>query len=146
MPDPLLFLAFPGLADDDPLVAESADPNYNCVAWAVGVTDAWWWPCEADAHWPEGVADVLSLEAMVAALGTEGYLPCPDGVPEDGFEKAAIYCRNQLPTHVARQLANGRWSSKLGRDCLVSHATPGGVESAVYGRVELYLRRLRRSD
>jgi hypothetical protein len=64
-----------------------------------------------------------------------------DGGYEPGFEKAAVYARSGVPTHVARQLVGGRWSSKLGRDCTVSHATPSGVEGLVYGSVAVYLRR-----
>jgi len=111
------------------------------VAWAVGVTDAVWWPADPDGYWPPGVSDELTVAAVVAALATTGYAPCSDGVYEPGFEKAAVYARDGVPMHVARQLSGGLWSSKLGRDCLVSHATPGGVEGVVYGSVVIYLRR-----
>jgi hypothetical protein len=39
---PVLLAAFPDLESDDPVVTHPADRGYNCVAWAVGVTDAWW--------------------------------------------------------------------------------------------------------
>jgi hypothetical protein len=122
-------------------VIHPPDPAYNCVAWAVGVTDAVWWPADPDGYWPPRVADELTVAAMADALATVGYTPCADGGHESGFEKAAVYARGGVATHVARQLADGRWSSKLGRDCTVSHTTPGGVEGAVYGSVAVYLRR-----
>ena len=81
------------------------------------------------------------VDAVVAALATVGYVPCVDDGYEPGFEKAAVYARSGLPTHAARQLADGRWSSKMGQDCTVSHATPSGVEGLVYGSVVAYLRR-----
>ncbi len=105
------------------------------------MTDAIWWPADPDGYWPPGVPDELTVDAVAAGLGTVGYAPCPDGGQEPGFEKAAVYARGGVPTHVARQAAGGLWSSKLGRDCTVSHATPGGVEGPVYGKVVLYLRR-----
>jgi hypothetical protein len=138
---PVLLTAFPDLDADGGVVIHAADPTYNCVASAAGVTDALWWPADPDGYWPPGVPDELTMAAVAAALGTVGYAPCADGGYEPGFEKAAVYARGGIPTHVARQPAGGRWSSKLGRDCLVSHATPGGVEGAVYGSVAMYLRR-----
>ncbi|MBY0513860.1 MAG: hypothetical protein K2P78_08100 [Gemmataceae bacterium] len=139
---PVLLAAFPDLDADGGVVTHPPDPAYNCVAWAAGVTDAVWWPADPDGYWPPGVPDELTVDAVVAALATTvGYAPCPDGGYEPGFEKAAVYARGGVPTHVARQLAGGRWSSKLGRDCTVSHATPGGVEGAVYGSAAAFLRR-----
>lgn len=138
---PVLLAAFPNLDADGGAVTHPPDPDYNCVAWAAGVTDAVWWPADADAEWPPGVPDELTVAAVTAALATAGYAPCADGGYEPGFEKAAVYARGGVPTHVARQLAGGRGSSKLGRDCTVGHDTPGGVEGAVYGSVVAYLRR-----
>ena len=137
----VLLAAFPDLDADGGVVTHPPDPAYNCVAWAVGVTDTVWWPADPDGYWPPGVPDELTVDAVVAALATVGYTPCADGRYESGFEKTAVYARGGVPTHVARQLADGLWSSKLGRDCTVSHATPGGVEGAVYGTVAAYLRR-----
>jgi hypothetical protein len=139
---PVLLAAFPNLDADGGVVTHPPDPAYNCVAWVVGVTDAAWWPNDPDGYWPPGVPDELTVDAVVAALATVGYVPCADGGHEPGFEKAAVYARDGAPTHAARQLADGRWSSKLGRDITVSHATPSGVEGAVYGSVVVYLRRL----
>jgi len=78
---------------------------------------------------------------VVAALATAGYAACPTPDWEPGIEKAAVYAKGGLPTHVARQLPDGRWSSKLGGDVLVGHATPHGVEGPVYGDVACYLGR-----
>jgi hypothetical protein len=138
---PVLLAAFPDLDADGGVVTHPPDPAYNCVAWTAGVTDAVWWPADPDGYWPPGVPDELTVDAVAAALATVGYAPCADGGYEPGYEKAAVYARSGVPTHVARQLVGGRWSSKLGRDCTVSHATPGGVEGPVYGSVAVYLRR-----
>ena len=140
LPD-LILLAYPNLASDGATVIGPPDRDYNCVAWAVGVTDDWWWPSNPRDYWPPGVPRELTVAAFVAALATAGYAPCPDGDPEPGFEKAVVYAKGGVPTHVARQLPGGRWSSKLGADCVVSHATPAGVEGAVYGAAVVYLKR-----
>ncbi len=138
---PVILAAFPELAADNASVVNAADPRYNCVAWAAGVTDAVWWPADPDAYWPLTTPDELTIAAVIAALGTVGYGSCAHGDFEIEFEKVAVYAKQGIPTHAARQLSDGRWSSKLGRDCLISHATPGGVEGAVYGTVEAYMRR-----
>jgi len=138
---PVLLAAFPDLAQDDPRVIHPADPTFNCVAWVAEVTDEWWWPADPDAFWPEGIANELTVDAIVAALGTVGYTICANGELELGYDKAAVYAQAGVPKHVARQTCDGRWSSKLGQDCVVSHATTGGVEGVVYGLVVVYLRR-----
>ena len=44
------------------------------------------------------------------------------------------------PTHAAKQLPNGRWTSKLGRSQDVEH-TLEGLEGSAYGRARLVMRR-----
>ncbi|KYC37161.1 hypothetical protein WA1_46890 [Scytonema hofmannii PCC 7110] len=49
---------------------------------------------------------------------TFGYTRCNSFELESGFQKIAIYTKpsgelDGVPTHVARQLPNGRWTSKL---------------------------------
>ena len=116
-------------------------PQPSITRRTVGTTAWLGRPGDPAGYWPPGVPNELSIAAVVAALGTVGYAPCPDGEPEVGAEKAAVYAREEVPTHVARQLPGGRWSSKLGRDRVVSHAIPGGVEGSVYGAVVAFLRR-----
>ena len=35
---------FPDLARTGYQVTSPPDPVYNCIAWAAGRTDEWWWP------------------------------------------------------------------------------------------------------
>src|SRR5437773_1217674 len=92
--------------------------GYNCIAWAAGKTDNWWWPIDdPSAFWPIPIdpLDPVTLDAFIKAFATEGYLVCADGSLENGFEKIAIYVdRGGEPTHAARQLLNGTWTSKMG--------------------------------
>ena len=39
---------------------------------------------------------------------------CPIATLEDGFEKVAVYHNDEGYTHAALQLADGKWTSKLG--------------------------------
>jgi hypothetical protein len=139
--DPKLAAAFPHLAGDGQAEKTSEDdPCYNCIAWAAGATDRWWWP--RDAYWPVGVSEANTLEAFVAAFATLGYEPCESGDLELGEEKIVIYCSSGgAPTHAARQLDDGSWTSKLGEFWDIRHSAPSGVEGPVYGRTRQFMRR-----
>ena len=90
--------------------------------------------------WPAGVPRRLTIEAFVEAYALLGYAKCGDGSLEPGFEKIAIYSKG-LPTHAARQLSDGRWTSKLGQSEDISHDAVETVEGPLYGTVEVYMKR-----
>jgi hypothetical protein len=46
-----------------------------------------------------------------------------------------------VPRHAARQLPNGRWASKLGREDDVEHDSEKGVSGDNYGTVVAYMKR-----
>jgi hypothetical protein len=81
-----------------------------------------------------------SVDAFVQAFSTKGFFPCADGSLEQGFEKIALYAINTKPTHASRQLVDGNWTSKLGKDHDVSH-TIGALDGPAYGSVVMFLKR-----
>lgn len=104
----------------------------------------WWWPrAIAPYFWPPELPRVETLDNFRAAFELKGYELCENGDLEDGYEKVAIYADDQTPTHAARQLPSGAWTSKLGKLQDIEHATVGGVEGEGYGRVAFYMRRRR---
>ena len=106
---------FPGLRGSGYLVTSPADIRYNCVAWVAEDEEHWWWPDE-DSYWPEGVAREETIAALVAAFEKLGFVPCNGPLLEEAYEKVAIHpAPDGIPTHVARQLPSGLWSSKLGQ-------------------------------
>jgi hypothetical protein len=132
--------AFPRLEGEGWTKTSHHTPEYNCIAWAAGDDERWWWP-SPESYWPPGVSEDGSLECFVAAFRTRGYERCADAVLEPGFEKVALYADDAgQPTHAARQLPSGRWTSKLGTEMDIEH-TLAGLEGPVYGRVALFLRR-----
>ena len=73
-----------------------------------------------------------------------GFEECPDGALESGYEKIAIYVSEiGEPTHIARQLGNGSWTSKLGELEDIEHGSPESLEGPepCYGSVASYMRR-----
>lgn len=137
--------AFPKLMNEGYSLTSPATPDYNCIAWAVGHDDVWWWPDSNQvAFWPDGLPREETLEAFMAAFASVGYLPCPDGSLVEGFEILAIYVKGGKPSHAARQLADGSWSSKLGRSIDLTHSLSGLV-GQTYGAAAAFMIRMRRS-
>jgi hypothetical protein len=92
-------------------------------------------------YWPRGVTRALTIEAFAEAFQTLGYERCGNGARETHYEKIVIYALDGEPTHAARQLPDGRWSSKLGKGHDLTHTTVRGVEGPLYGKAVLYMRR-----
>ncbi len=63
-----------------------------------------------------------------------------DGSFEVGFEKVAIFAKNGVPTHAARQIDEHCWTSKLGGNVDIEHELKS-IEGATYGNVVRYLKR-----
>jgi len=129
------------LRDEQYLITSDSADEYNCIAWAANDTERWWWP-HPDAYWPTGIPRVETLENFIRVFQSLGYEPCEDGALEDGYSKVAIYLNAQgIPTHMARQLLSGKWTSKLGEAWDIEHQTVQGVEGKTYGQVGQYLKR-----
>ncbi|MGH7498113.1 MAG: DUF7689 domain-containing protein, partial [Gemmatimonadales bacterium] len=124
-------------------LTSAADPDYNCIAWAAGDSQRVWWPAPSPyAYWPPNVSLKEAVDAFAAAFATLGYSPCPDGSVEAGYEKVAIFVsKDGKPTHAARQLPGGTWTSKLGKGGEdISHSLYG-LEGGAYGDVALHMKR-----
>lgn len=121
--------------------------TYNCIAWAAGKKDGFWWPRpEAGYHWPPGLPREQigqeTLENFIKAFETEGFTVCESDRFENGFEKVAIYVKNNdNPTHAARLLPSGLWTSKLGDDEDIEHTTLKCLEGKQYGKVRVFLKK-----
>jgi hypothetical protein len=133
------------------MIVKTSPPTtaYNCIAWAASDDERWWWPDPLfQFYWPPTVSREETLEAFLAAYGTLGYSRCDGDELEPGFIKVAIYIgANGKPTHAARQLPTGRWTSKLGRledvdhDSLEEVARLGPNSAYHYGRVAAIVKR-----
>ena len=134
--------AFPGVAGKSFSVTSATDAHYNCIAWAAGVNDDWWWPGDPGrTHWPASVPREESLEAFRLMFGTLGFEPTSSEEMEPGFEKIAIFANAQgRPKHAARQRPTGRWTSKLGKMEDIEHDLRD-LEGAMYGSVVLMMKR-----
>jgi hypothetical protein len=146
---PSLRAEFPSLSADNSVKTSCPSAKYNCIAWAANDTEHVWWPDE-DGFWPDNAPREVSLEAFIQAYSTIGYVACDDGSLEGGFEKIAIYANAEGPTHAARQLTDGKWTSKLGCNenvsIDISHDSLDVLGGNGYGRVVQFLKRQRTAD
>lgn len=135
---------FPNLNTTNHEVTSQATDDYNCAAWAANRVDTWSWPRpEPEYDWPDGVRRDGTLEAFIDAFAIDSYEVCDSPEFEIGYEKVAVYANADGPQHVARQLSDGNWTSKLGPCEDIRHSAVTDVESDQYGQVALVMRRLR---
>lgn len=123
------------------------DPTYNCVAWAVNDTSNFWWPKPSDEYyWPADVPLEVTMPAFIRVFANLGYERCDDHELEEGFEKIAIFAKRTAeankPKHAARQLDNGRWTSKIGNLWDIEHDL-FDLRSASYGEPVVFMKRPR---
>ncbi len=131
---------FPNLGTSGYSIESPQTINYNCIAWTVGDTTRCWWPDNV-YFWPSPPPREVTVDTLVNMFERFGYSVCGDAEYEDGFEKIAIYADpNEEPTHAARQLPSGRWTSKLGRFVDIEH-TIDGLDGSAYGSVAVIMRR-----
>jgi len=124
--------------------------RYNCIAYAAGETDKWWWPHpnRFDYYWPPQLPrefpNTETLENFVQAFECKGYQKCKNGKHKRGIEKVVIFVnRFGRPTHAARQLESGVWTSKCGRLEDIQHETLSALEGGAYGSAHTFLHRRR---
>lgn len=143
-----IWSVFPNLGSNNHTVTSPYDERYNCIAHAAHKSDFWWWPVKAPGvFWPLSDYMEESIECFVQAYSTLGYAICASSVLEPGVEKIAIFVDAAgKPTHAARQLSDGSWSSKLGKSHDISHQTLAVLEGVTgvghgYGRVSVIMQR-----
>lgn len=145
-PETRLRQAFPRLTPGSYRTIDGSNGRYNCIAWAVGKRDKHWWPGQpGKSYWPPGIRADATLTAVIELFRSFGYEMCDTPAFERRFEKVAIFVKNHEVTHAARQLWNGKWSSKLGPWELIEHeldAVAGHVAQE-YGDIERFMRRKR---
>jgi hypothetical protein len=140
---------------------------YNCIAWAAQDIHHWWWPSLYE-YWPSWIRPrEATVLCFINTFRWFGYRVCDNSRRERGFQKVALYAIHVShtprplpstleelndfwePTHMARQLRNGKWSSKCGPNEDITHYTLDALESYgprygsndEYGCDILYMRR-----
>lgn len=130
---------------EDYQLTSGATDNYSCLAHAIHRYDRVIWPDEDETcAWPPELDRRETLVMFQKFLYLCGYRDCVDGRLQASIEKIALYVdATELVVHVARQLENGHWSSKLGSLADIEHISDQIIECASYGSVMHYMGRRR---
>lgn len=119
-------------------------PSYNCIAFAFSDIQHWWWPSKF-SYWPSKVRRDVSIEAFQDLLNLYGFTPCALDNSENDFPKIALYAKNGIPTHMARQTDKRAWVSKLGSFVDIEHNSLDclcGTGRNEYGEVVLVAKKV----
>jgi hypothetical protein len=122
--------------------------TYNCLAWAVGRVNDWVWIQNY-----QGGHMLYMYDGMDSFLRNYGYqrASTPNYSLERGVQKIAVYAKTNIGgepgryeiTHVALQMPDGTWTSKLGGEPLIRHLTPQALNGPKFGQVvAVYTRRM----
>ena len=138
----MLERTFPKLAGSNYRISSPENINNNCLAWALGDTNRWWEKGRG-SYWPDNQIPDDTVEGWRGLFEMSGYIAVEGKEYEPGFERVAIYAKGDEPTHAARQLSSGQWTSKLGESNDIEHETLELLEGEEYGAVVQILKRSR---
>lgn len=133
---------FPNLKLNKWAITSPRTQKYNCIAWAAEDTTRWWWPHPA-YYWPPNAPQTNKLNAFIKAFETLGYVRCKKSDKfKNKFIKIAIYTNQDgNPTHAARQIKNGFWTSKLGEGYDIVHSYNSLCNSKNYGDIAVVMKK-----
>jgi hypothetical protein len=136
------YSSFPHLQNSPHRKTSEPAGGENCIAHAVGARGEWWEPV-IGRFWPLGPPHYNhKIESLVRVFERMGYVECDSADHDPEYEKIAIYGDEGVYTHVARQLIeDGSWTSKLGPEDDINHATPEALAGGEYGNVVKIMRR-----
>lgn len=139
--------SFPHLTASNSRPTSPVNDCYNCIAWAAGDHERWWWPdANYQYYWPSDVQRAETIPAFVEAFAKLGFEQCATDSYQAATEKLALFVNAQgRPTHAARQLRDGWWTSKLGKSIDIEHALDA-VCGPCYGTVAMCFARLGHSE
>ncbi len=136
---------FPKLNNSNFQITSPATISYNCIAWAFEDDSNWWWPDKNNQYyWPVNIRREETIDAFFDAFHSIGFIRCDNLNLENGFTKVAVFVdKNNIPKHAARQLTNGKWTSKLGGLHDIEHdlLDLSGYNSREYGSIALIMKK-----
>ena len=132
---------FPNLVGSGYEITGETSDQYNCIAWALGITTEKWNSEDPADYWPPSLPRNNRVETVMRLFAAEGFSLCDDDMLEPGYEKIALYAFVGRSYHVARQMPDGRWTSKLGRREVITHLSPDNLVRSIYGEVHCIMRR-----
>jgi hypothetical protein len=117
--------------------------DYNCVAYVNEIEDD---PIDFSTDEIGAPAKDKSSKPYIEYFKEHRFIECEDGTHEEGIQKIAIY---EFPdgdfAHVAKQMANGTWRSKIGELEDIEHPLNAleyeNYNGESYGIVKRFMKR-----
>ena len=131
---------FPSLASEDFEIVEGTSGRYNCIAYAAGYANDWWWP-DGINYWPPWATLTDRMESLIEVFAGLGYEQCDDSRAEADYRKIALYEAQGEMKHVALQMPNGAWRSKMGQGPVIEHRNPESLAGGDYGDPTVFMRK-----
>lgn len=103
--------------------------DYNCVAWALASEDEWIQFQDENGEWD------IRLTRYIAYFRSNGFVESTNTQPIEGVIRIALYADEKTNefTHIARQLPDGKWTSKLGEWEDITHNSLEVLAGGFYG-------------
>jgi hypothetical protein len=117
---------------------------YNCLSWALGITWTRYEPTPrcAGYYWFPGVPRKWDEPTLKKVFEIHKFRVTDNYELEPGYEKVVFYVDSAgIPTHFARQLPNGKWTSKMGDLNDIEHDTLEIIINPRYGNPGLVMKR-----
>jgi hypothetical protein len=128
---------WPNLTEENARTTSEFCWFYNCLGFAVGDEENWWWPLKEEGiYWPKETPFINTTPNILKMLNEKfNYFECNSGEFEKGYEKIAIYGieGGYTPKHYAIQSSIGKWKSKLGELEDIEHDTLEALNGFFYG-------------
>jgi hypothetical protein len=154
-PNPQLEVDFPNLAASGYQITSCSADEPNCIGWALNDGRCWdplgVSPGTHFYRWLNDLGLDFKVDTISELFSRHSYIDCADGTLESGYEKIAMYydiSEGEI-SHVARQLPDGRWTSKLGPGEDIEHNDLHALEGDTttfplcYGLTIKFMRRPR---
>ena len=136
---------WPNLNNDNARTTSEFSWFYNCLGFAVGDEENWWWPTKEEGiYWPKEFPFINSTTNILKMLKEKfNYEKCESGELEEGYVKITIYgiSESYSPKHYAIQTPNGKWKSKLGEKEDIEHDTLEALNGFFYGEPIAFAKR-----
>lgn len=115
--------------------------DYNCVGFVAGDFRWWHWDYPEIYYWPEGIDRGHWCANYMAALSTVGFTEQTyDPGYDERFQTIAVYHKGGVFKHVAMQIGDLAWHSKLGEYEDLIHPL-NALVGPCYGSVFRFMRR-----
>ena len=137
---------FPALRKDPNFeITSDCTPAYNCIGWALGMNDVWvgiYNPANYAWSWrPKEVRCDEIKESLVELFLYFGFEISDNDLPEDGYDKVALYADDSCWTHAAKIIAPNVYHSKIGTAWDIKHSGGDVFDHTEYGNVFIIMKR-----